>query len=88
MKPNSRKSPPLWPGRNDSGTKTAISVSVVAITAKNTSSVPITAAARGPSPRPRWRTMFSSTTMASSTTMPVASTKASMVRMLTEKPTR
>ena len=88
MKPNSRKSPPLCPGRNDSGTKTAIRVSVVATTAKNTSSVPITAAARGPSPRPRWRTMFSSTTIASSTTMPVASTKASMVRMLTEKPTR
>ena len=48
--------------------------------------VPSTAAARGPMPAPRRRTMFSSTTMASSTTRPVASTSASRVRMLTEKP--
>ena len=36
VKPNSGKSAPVWPGRNDSGTKTAASVSVVAMTAKNT----------------------------------------------------
>ena len=46
------------------------------------------AAARGPMPSLRRRTMFSSTTMASSTTRPVASTKASSVRMLSEKPAR
>ncbi len=84
--PNSRKSWPLCPGRNESGRKTAASVVVVAITAKNTCSVPSTAAARGPSPWARRRTMFSRTTMASSTTSPVASTSASSVRMLTEYP--
>ena len=86
--PNSRKSAPVWPGRNDSGTKTAASVAVVATTAKNTCWVPSTAAARGPMPWPRRRTMFSSTTIASSTTRPVASTSASRVRMLIEKPIR
>ena len=84
--PNSRKSAPVWPGRKESGTKTAASVVVVAMTAKNTCRVPSTAAARGPMPWARRRTMFSSTTIASSTTRPVASTSASSVRMLSEKP--
>ena len=87
-KPNSRNSPPVCPGRKDSGMKTAASVAVVAMTAKNTSRVPSTAAARGPMPSLRRRTMFSSTTIASSTTRPVASTSASSVRMLMEKPAR
>ena len=87
-KPNSRNKPPVCPGRKDRGTKTAASVAVVATTAKNTSCVPRTAAARAPMPSLRRRTMFSSTTIASSTTRPVASTKASSVRMLTEKPAR
>ncbi len=87
-KPNSRNNPPTWPGRKESGMNTAASVAVVAMTAKNTSRVPSTAAARGPSPWPRRRTMFSRTTIASSTTRPVASTMASSVRMLIEKPTR
>ena len=86
--PNSRNSAPACPGRNDSGTKTAASVAVVATTAKNTCRVPSTAAARGPMPCARRRTMFSSTTIASSTTRPVASTSASSVRMLSEKPIR
>ena len=60
---------------------------MVVTTAKNTCDVPFTAAARGPMPAARWRTMFSSTTIASSTTMPVASTSASSVRMLMENPT-
>ena len=88
VKPNSRNRPPVWPGRKEIGTKTAASVAVVAMTAKNTSCVPSTAAARGPMPSLRRRTMFSSTTMASSTTRPVASTSASSVRMLIEKPAR
>ena len=45
-----------------------------------------TAAARGPMPFALRRTMFSRTTIASSTTMPVASTIARRVRILTEKP--
>ena len=68
--------------------KTAASVAVVEITAKNTCLAPSTAAARGPMPSCRRRAMFSSTTMASSTTRPVASTSASSVRMLSEKPIR
>jgi Flp pilus assembly protein TadG len=46
-KPNSRKSPPVCPGRKESGTNTAASVAVVASTAKKTSSVPWTAAGEG-----------------------------------------
>ncbi len=86
VKPNSRNSPPSCPGRNDRGTNTAASVADVVTTAKNTCCVPSTAAARGPMPSLRRRTMFSSTTMASSTTSPVASTSARSVRMLTENP--
>ncbi|MNY15844.1 hypothetical protein D3C86_1490780 [compost metagenome] len=86
-KPNSRNRPPSWPGRKESGMKTAASVAVVAMTAKKTSCVPRTAAARGPMPSARRRTIFSSTTMASSTTRPVARTMASSVRIFTEKPT-
>ena len=40
-----------------------------------------------PEPKARWREIFSMTTMASSTTRPVASTRASSVMMLIEKPT-
>ena len=68
------------------GTNTAIKTAVVAITAKNTFRVPTTAAALGPVPPARWRCTLSSTTMASSTISPAASTSASSVRMLIEKP--
>ena len=85
-KPNSVKSRPASLGRKEIGTKTAISVTVVAITAKNTCRVPITAAARGAIPSARRDWMFSVTTMASSTTRPVASTIASSVMRFTEKP--
>ncbi len=87
-KPNSRKRPPATPGRNEMGMNTAASVAVVEMTAKNTSRVPTTLAARTVRPMLRQRMMFSSTMMASSTTMPVASTSARSVMMLTEKPTR
>ena len=66
--------------------KTEASVAVVVMTAKKTSRTPSTAAARGPRPALRLVTMFSSTTMASSTTSPVASTSASRVRMLIDNP--
>ena len=87
-KPNSEKSRPAVPWKNEIGMNTAASVAVVAMTAKNTCLAPSTAAARAPMPMARWRSMFSSTTMASSTTRPVASTIASSVRMLIEKPAR
>ena len=41
---------------------------------------------RGGSPSLMCRSTFSSTTMASSTTMPMASTRPNMVRVLMEKP--
>ena len=66
---------------------TAARVVVVARTAKKTCSVPKTAAARAPIPSDRRRTMFSRTTMASSTTIPVARTSASKVMMFIENPT-
>ena len=86
-KPNSANNRPAMPGKKEIGMNTAASVAVVASTAKNTCLRPWTAAARGPRPRARWREMFSMTTMASSTTRPVARTSASSVMMLIEKPT-
>ncbi|CAI8430145.1 MAG: Uncharacterised protein [Halieaceae bacterium] len=74
------------PGKKAMGTNTAINTAVVAITAKKTFRVPTTAAALGPVPWARWRCTLSSTTMASSTISPAASTSASSVRMLIEKP--
>jgi hypothetical protein len=68
------------------GTKTAMSVRVVEMTAKAIWREPRRAASRGGSPSSTRRWMFSSTTMASSTTMPIASTSASSVSTLSEKP--
>jgi len=85
-KPNSRNSPPALPGRNDKGMNTAANTAVVVMTAKKTCRVPRTAAARGFKPAFLCLTIFSRTTMASSTTIPVASRSASSVRMLIEKP--
>ncbi len=56
------------------------------MTAKKTCRVPTTAAALEPRPSARRRCTLSSTTIASSTMSPAASTSASRVRMLTEKP--
>ena len=56
------------------------------MTAKNTSFVPAAAAAKGPIPCLRLRTIFSITTIASSTTIPVASTSARRLMVLTENP--
>ncbi len=53
------------------GIKTAISDTVIDSTVKLTSRAPRTAARTGPKPSSIWRVMFSSTTMASSTTKPV-----------------
>ena len=85
-KPNSEKTPPACPGRKEIGMKTAASVAVVEITAKNTSFAPEAAAAKAPMPDLRLRTIFSTTTMASSTTIPVANTSARRLIVLTENP--
>ena len=68
------------------GTKTAIITSTMATRAPPTSSMVIWAASRGVTPRRRCRSMFSTTTMASSTTMPMASTRPNSDRLLIEKP--
>ncbi len=68
----SRKSWPAIPDMKTIGKKTAIVVSVAATTADATSEVPFLAASTIPSPCSRFRTMFSSTTMELSTSMPTA----------------
>ena len=60
---------------------------VVAITASAISAVASEAARRGDaSSSSTWRKMFSSTTTASSITIPTASTRPSMVRLFSVKP--
>jgi hypothetical protein len=85
-KPNSVNSRPTWPSRNEIGTNTAIRVSEVAMIANVTWRVPSTPATSGLSPRSIRRSMFSSTTIASSTTMPIARIIARRVSTLIEKP--
>ena len=66
------------------GKKTAIVVSVAAMTAPETSAVPFLAASRVLSPCSLFRKMFSSTTMALSTSMPTASAMPPSDMMLSE----
>ena len=55
---------------------TAISEMLIDSTVKPTSPAPLRAASIGDRPSSMWRVMFSSTTMASSTTNPVATVSA------------
>ena len=82
--PNSPNSRPSVPPMYETGMNTAISTSVVAMTAKPISRLPFTALSSAGSPPSMRRAMFSSTTMASSTTRPIASTAPSSVRVLIE----
>ena len=77
----SRKSFPASSSIVRTGPKTAIVVSVEERTAPQTSFVPRSAATLGDSPMPRCRSMFSSTTIALSTTIPTA--KLSPAREIT-----
>ena len=71
------KKRPTLPSMNATGRKITTSDSVVAMTASAISRVPRDAACTGVSPfSSMWRKMFSSTTTASSMTMPTASTSA------------
>ena len=75
------------PGRKAIGMNTAIRTSAVAMTGPTTSAVARRVASRGSSPsssRCRW--VFSTTTMASSTTMPMARTRPKSVSVLIENP--
>ncbi len=70
-----------------SGKNTAASTSVMPMMAPDTWLIALAVASTGPSPSSAMiRSTFSTTTMASSTRMPIASTMPNIVIMLTEKP--
>ena len=73
---NSRKSRPTMPPIIKIGMNTATSEMLIESTVKPISRAPASAASIGDSPASRWRAMFSSTTIASSTTKPVAMVSA------------
>ena len=70
------------------GANTATMVSVIATTASPISSAASIDAFQADLPIRMWRTMFSISTMASSTRMPVTSVIASRLTKLSEKPIR
>ena len=74
--PNSRKNRPTMPPINNTGINTAIKERLIDTTVKPISRAPFNAASIGDRPLSMWRRMFSSTTMASSTTKPVATVSA------------
>jgi hypothetical protein len=80
---NSRNSRPTMPPIARMGMKAAISDRLIDSTVKPISRAPLSAARRGDMPASTWRAMFSSTTMASSTTKPVA-----MVRAISDRLSR
>ena len=77
---------PVRPVAKASGANTDASVSVIATMANPISRAPSIAARLRGVPSSMWRKMFSSITMASSTTRPIASTNASSVSVLIVKP--
>ncbi len=78
---------PVVPGKNETGTKTAMSTSDVAMTALVTSPMAREVAFRASQcSAAMWRCTFSMTTIASSTTRPVASVMPNMVSELMENP--
>ncbi|MNX94132.1 hypothetical protein D3C86_1263530 [compost metagenome] len=85
---NSRNSRPTTSAMNSSGISTAISDNVREIRVKPICLAPLSAAFSGLSPSSMKREMFSSMTIASSTTKPVAMVRAIRVRLLTENPAR
>ena len=68
------------------GTNTAVNTRPTAITGAETSSMALIVAARGFIPCSMWCSTDSTTTIASSTTMPIASTRPNSVRLLMLKP--
>ena len=73
---------------NAAGTNTAHSTSAVAMIGPVTSPMAFLVASKGLSPSSMLRSTFSTTTMASSTTIPIASTRPNSDRALSEKPNR
>ena len=81
---NSVKSAPVSPVRKMIGRYTATSTIVIAMMGLASSRAARIAACTGFMPSSRWRLTFSTTMMASSTTRPIASTRASSVSRLIE----
>ena len=79
---NSRNRRPTTSPMNSSGISTAISETVSEMIVKPICRAPFSAAWKGGSPSSMWREMFSSMTMASSTTKPVAMVSAIRLRLL------
>ena len=85
-KANSTNKRPVRPGVKANGAYTATKVAVMVMTAKPISRAPLILAEKGSIPSSICLKIFSSITIASSTTKPIASTSASNVRVLMEKP--
>ena len=85
---NSRNRRPTSPPISRIGRNTAISERLIDRTVKPTSRAPRIAASNGRMPSSMWRCVFSSTTIASSTTKPVAIVSAISEKMLSEYPSR
>src|SRR5260370_17211403 len=83
---NGRKTNPEMPDRKADGTNTAHSVSGMEINAPPTSSIVLWAASGGDIPDRIVRSTFSTTTIASSTTIPTASTRPNSDSLLSEIP--
>src|SRR5438128_765303 len=87
VKANCRNMMPVVPGKSATGTNTATSTSDVATTAPATSFIATDAALCGSViTSTMCRSTFSITTIASSTTSPVASVMPNSVNVLTENP--
>ena len=86
IQPSWRKRTPVMPVTSVSGKNTAMRVRVDAITEMATSLVPCTAACFGSDPRSIWVVTFSSTTIASSTTIPMDMESAESDTMLSVLP--
>ena len=86
VKPKGRKNSPGMPPMNATGMNTAHIVSVVATTARPISIAASVAASQRRLALRKWRTMFSTSTIASSTSMPTTSVSASSVSMFSVKP--
>ena len=83
---NSRKSEPVRPPWKAIGVYTVARVMVIAMIGPTSSRAPSSAASTRDRPSRTWRSTFSTTTMASSTTRPTESTIARMVSRLRLKP--
>ena len=85
---NSRNSRPVCPPMKSSGMNTATSDRLMDSTVKPTSRAPSSAALKRSMPASICRLVFSSTTMASSTTKPVATVSAIRLRLFRLKPSK